>query len=153
MALFYFAKNSEKNSSSLSKILENESDQQYYPSSDVCDIVTVSAEDFKKIKTNEWQITGYDGTNLSFEQPTVNSNVPEDTQEILERHINSLIKDITVWLTNNPSHAKKTEWENYKNYLNSLDYSSITFPINKTWERYCEDNSIAYKNLLELPNK
>lgn len=153
MALFYFAKNSEKNLSNLSKIVENENDQQYYPSSDTCDIVTVSAEDFKKIKTNEWQITGYDGTNLSFEQPTVNSNVPEDTQEILETHINSLIQAITVWLTDNPLHPKKTEWENYKNYLNSLNYSSITFPINKTWERYCEDNSIAYKNLLELPNK
>ena len=32
-----------------------------------------------------------------------------------------------------------------------LDYDSLSYPLNKGWEKYCEDNSISYLHALQIP--
>ena len=36
-------------------------------------------------------------------------------------------------------------------FVDSFDVSSISFPLNKSWEKHCEENSITYVHPLQLP--
>lgn len=155
MASFIFNKDQAKNQSTLERICESDDDLQYYPSSDISDIVTVSAEDFAKVKNNNCTIESHDGNNFTwFDHVTHNSPVPvseRDSKENMEFYLSGLIKAIDGWLAVFPSHAKTSEWQSYRDYCNNFDVNSISYPLNKTWEQYCADNSISYKNILELP--
>ena len=52
---------------------------------------------------------------------------------------------------NNSSKAIHSEVQNYLNYLdNTLQMASLTYPLNCSWEKYCEDNSISYVNPLQI---
>ena len=51
----------------------------------------------------------------------------------------------------NSSNSMLTACSNYKNYLETLDYSSLSFPLNSNWEKYCQDNSITYLHPLQIP--
>ena len=41
--------------------------------------------------------------------------------------------------------------KNYYEYLQNLDYSTITYPINYSWEKYCNDNGISFFHPLQIP--
>lgn len=157
MASFIFNKDQAKNQSTLYRICESDGDLQYYCSSDVSDIITVSTEDFEKVKNNNCVIESYDGNNFTwFDHVTHVTSVSvsdRDTKEVLDAHLSSTIKVIDKWLVEFPSHSKTSEWQSYRDYCNNFDVDSITYPLNKTWEQYCSDNSISYKNILELPTK
>ena len=62
-----------------------------------------------------------------------------------------IIEEIKNFLDKNPSNGFYTRCNNYLNYLETLDYSSISFPIDKSWENYCEENSIPYLHPLQIP--
>tara|TARA_B100000989_G_scaffold298383_1_gene287420 strand:+ start:2372 stop:2845 length:474 start_codon:yes stop_codon:yes gene_type:complete len=155
MASFIFNKDQAKNQSTLERICQSDDDLQYYSSSDVSDIVTVSAEDFAKVKNNNCMIESHDGNNFTwFDHVTYDTSVPvseRDTKEILGVYLSHLVKAIDEWLVEFPSHAKTSEWQSYRDYCNNFDVDSISYPLDKTWEQYCADNSISYKNILELP--
>ena len=51
----------------------------------------------------------------------------------------------------NSSNSMLTACSNYRNYLETLDYSSLSFPLNSNWEKYCQDNSITYLHPLQIP--
>ena len=67
--------------------------------------------------------------------------------------ISDLIKNIESWVSTAEGHPQSEidDWNTYKNSLSSFDTSTVTFPLNTPWEKYCEDNSISYKSLLQLP--
>jgi len=156
MASFIFNKDQVKNQQSLEKICENDSDLQFYPSGDISDIVTVSDEDFNKIKKRSYSIESYDGTNFTWWDEHGSSPVPvedRDTKEILADYLTFVMKQIDDWLVEFPSHSKTSEWQAYRDYCNNVDVESMTFPLNKSWEEYCSDNGVTFKNLLELPTK
>ena len=156
MAYFYFIKEEEKNHSSLCAIVENSADQIYYVSSNNADIVEVSTEDFKKLQLGTHHLESYDGSNFVFrEEAPANSPYPLEQREseaIVQDSINARIESIQNWLEANVGHDKHTEWSDYKTYLENVNVASI-LPINKSWEKYCSDNSISFKNILELPHK
>ena len=149
MAYFYFNKGQEKMSSTLLAIVENSEDQVFFHNSEINDIVEVSTEDFKKIQLNTHSIQSYDGSNFVFE---ISSEVDGEDVESLQDQLNVLSKQIDKWMRSHPSHAKHSEWSAYKTYLESVDVASIV-PLGKKWEEYCSDNSIAFKNIKELPHK
>jgi|TARA_Y100000114_G_scaffold157021_1_gene186632 hypothetical protein len=154
MSYFYFVKDQEKNQTTLTSIVENENDQQYH-ATDNMDIVEVSNDDFIKVKTTSYEITGYDGSNFTYfhHDPTQNPNPNDSNAEFVQNYINSIISEIDKWLALNPSHAKVNEWTTYKNFLSSFDPNSITYPLESSVEQYFQDNSMSYKSLLELPTK
>ena len=72
----------------------------------------------------------------------------------LKAYHKQVLSQINAYIdANNSSDSIYSSVVNYKNYLEGLDYDSLTYPISTNWEKYCSDNSITFKNLLELPHK
>ena len=82
---------------------------------------------------------------LKVKQNIVNINISDGSATFTD------ITDSNLSITDNISNPFYTPCQNYCNYLETLDYSNITFPLNKTWEQYCEDNSITYFHPLQIP--
>lgn len=154
MAYFYFNSLEPTNSQTLISIVENSADQQYYVDQPNVTIIEVNSEDFIKVKSCNSTITSYDGTNFTFEHddPVIPAE-DRGVQEQITTYHNSLSERINEWLENNSEHSKASEWTSYKNYIDNFDVSSVTWPLGLCWEEYCQNNSITYKNLLELPTK
>jgi len=156
MATFIFNKDEPKTHSTLKRICENDEDLQYYPVSE-SDTVTVNVEDFLKIKNRTHSIVSHDGNNFTwFHHWDGNTTVPaeeRDNKEAMQLYLDAIVEEMDVWLAENPSHVKTTEWQNYRDYCNNIDLNTVTFPLNKSWEEYCSDNSVNYKSIFELPIK
>jgi len=110
--------------------------------------IDISDDDFLKITQGLVEVNISDGvatlTDLSAEW-----TIPdEDTLKI--RH-NEIKETLDSFLRANPSHNMYTEYKNYFDYLSTFDYSSVSYPISKTWEYYCEQNSIPYFHALQIP--
>lgn len=153
MSYFYFNTGQEKNNTTLCAIVENSSDQQYY--NDQADIVEVTTEEFLKIKSNNYTIKSYDGSNFIFSEARINpgfTSTAARQEESVRTNAQNRSEHIATWLEKNNGHAKYSEWSDYKNYLDNLDISSL-LPVTKGWEEYCNDNSINFKHLLELPHQ
>ena len=114
----------------------------------------ISNSNFLKIKKNMGDI------NISGETITVIDNPVEDNhiyfqdEEHLKNYIDNGLKPLISSFINASNNDSKILWSdinNYYNTLNSYDLSTITFPLNKTWEQYCEDNSITYFHPLQIP--
>ena len=131
------------------KIAENDTDKNNlncnFPPYTTIDISDV---DFLKFKQNLVDISISDGSATFTDRIDPDISITEE--DVKDQHEN-LIKYIEQFLRNNSSNPFYTPCQNYCNYLKTLDYSSITFPLNKTWEQYCEDNSIAYFHPLQIP--
>ena len=110
--------------------------------------IDISDADFLKVKQYIVDINISDGsaTFTDINDPDISI-----TEEEVKAHHKTLIKYFRQFLRFNPSNSFYTPCQNYCNYLETLDYSSITFPLNKNWEQYCEDNSIAYFHPLQIP--
>jgi hypothetical protein len=114
--------------------------------------VTVTEDEFNKFKKGESMPTVNNGS-VTFED--VPTDVPPSfvNQEALKdelKHIQIKIKQFK----NISSNQNKILWNTITTYgdlLDSFDFSSITYPLNKTWEQYCEDNSITYIHPLQIP--
>ena len=133
----------------LYKIAENDTDKNNlnctFPPYTTIDI---SDADFLKVKQNIVDI------NISNGSATFTDRTDPDlstTEEEVKAYHENIIKYFKQFLTHNISNPFYTPCQNYCNYLETLDYSNITFPLNKTWEQYCEDNSITYFHPLQIP--
>lgn len=110
--------------------------------------IDISDADFLKVKQDIVDINISDGS-ATFTNRT-DSNLSK-TEEDVKAYHEMLIKYFTTFLRHNPSNPFYTPCQNYCNYLETLDYSNITFPMNKNWEHYCEENSITYFHPLQIP--
>ena len=111
-------------------------------------VVSVSDEDFTKVKNNVVEPT-YDGTSVSYSEDEIYSI----DQQNLEMIIDDYKKVIKAFL-DVPSNEEKSNYsaiKSYYDYLNELDFSSLSYPIESSWESYCQDNSISYFNPLQIP--
>ena len=70
----------------------------------------------------------------------------DELQEVL----NSTLAIIKPWTWNNQNHSSYNDVKNYCNFVKDFKTSSITFPLNQTWEEYCESNSITFFHPLQL---
>jgi len=135
----------------LYKISENDTDKNNlnctFPPYTTIDI---SDADFLKVKQNIVDINISNGS-ATFTDKTDQDPDLSTTEEELKAYHERIIKYFKQFLTHNISNPFYTPCQNYCNYLETLDYSNITFPLNKTWEQYCEDNSITYFHPLQIP--
>ncbi len=120
----------------------------------------ITTEEFNNLKNNTKYITGHDGTNYTYADNVATGTLDDgsanqmyNTKEDLDIYISDLIKNIESWVSTAEGHPQSEidDWNTYKNSLSSFDTSTVTFPLNTPWEKYCEDNSISYKSLLQLP--
>ena len=111
--------------------------------------VVFISDDFLKIKQELVDINISDGS-ATFTDRDISEHSVEENQ--LKKYHESMLENLKNFL--NPNNSSNSFYDNclsYKNYLETLDYSTITFPLTKPWEKYCEDNSITYLHPLQIP--
>tara|TARA_R100001129_G_C5259823_1_gene230767 strand:+ start:254 stop:700 length:447 start_codon:yes stop_codon:yes gene_type:complete len=120
-----------------------------YCSWEIYDKVPVTESEFNNFKNGTRDITGHDGTNYTYKV----LDTTFEAQDALEGCTSSTMAVIDNWLnmSSNDSHPDRAAWESYRDTLKNFDHSSVSYPLNKSWEKYCEDNSITYYNLFQLP--
>ena len=72
-------------------------------------------------------------------------------EEELKQYIDGVIKILDSFLINNSNNPMFNSLQTYRTFLNEFDISTITFPYNKSWEEYCNDNSITFFHTLQIP--
>lgn len=109
---------------------------------------TLSDEDFSAVRQGLKKISlSGDTVNL------VEDNYTFPDQTTLSNYINKVvIPALDQFLESNEEHPMWTAINNYKFQITEqIDLSTITYPLNSTWEKYCEDNSITYYHPLQIP--
>jgi len=146
MAYFIFAKNIDQNN--LYRIAQNDTDKNGLIFNEKTDTVkTVSDVDFNKVRESKATV------NLESDSVVISDvslNIPNENA--LKSNINIIIGICDNFLQKYDSNnSMYSAVSNYKNVLESFDTSSVSFPINKSWETYCSENSITYLNPLQIP--
>ena len=107
----------------------------------------IGEADFNNLKNNTKRVSDHDGTNFVY--------ADMETEFIEENNLKTYLgiksKAIAQIIEKYPDHPDMTIWTTYKDLVDNYDTSTVTFPLTTSWEKYCEDNSIDYFNLLELP--
>ena len=110
--------------------------------------IDISDADFAKVKQDQVSITISNGSATFTDEPGHGYVRQLD----LNNYHNNLKKQLKQFITNNDSsNSLHTQCSNYYNSLDTFDYSTITFPLESSWEKYCEDNSISYVHPLQIP--
>jgi hypothetical protein len=111
-------------------------------------VTEVSDIDFLKIKKNMASVS-YDGLTVTVTDFNEANSI--ETQSKLESYLKDIIKYISYYTNSNKNHLMYNEINSYKEYLENFDVNSLTFPLNKSWEEYCSDNSITFYHPLQIP--
>jgi hypothetical protein len=109
-------------------------------------VESVSDSDFLKIRKNE-AIVIYDGTSV-----TVTDIATDSVDEIdFKNYLEQFILIASSFLKENKSNSLYTSINEYKNYLENFDSSSLSFPYDKNIEQHCDENSITFYHPLQIP--
>ena len=138
---------SDSTPTNISKIAENDAAKDKLYLSPLNVVHDISDSDFASLKNVTKVVSGYENDNFVF----TDANTHWDTQEELTSYINMKISVVGNTIERYPDHSDASSWTTYKNVLENFDTSTVSYPLNTSWEKYCEDNSITYINLLELP--
>ena len=113
--------------------------------------IDISDSDFIKFKVGVDLFT-IDGDTITFSDNTDPGEIAnaEDLFSYLKDLRNTLTRFIDNANANTQAKTLYTQVVNYRNYLDTFDTSTVSYPI-ISWEKYCQDNSITYLNLLQLP--
>tara|TARA_R110000851_G_scaffold143782_1_gene282714 strand:- start:2247 stop:2687 length:441 start_codon:yes stop_codon:yes gene_type:complete len=133
----------------LHRIAANEADKNSLHLSSTQTIKEISDNDFEDLIKNKKYVSNFDGANVTYDTIVV-PDVGFSENDIKQHH-KILIDVIENFLQNNALNAMATPLTNYKNYLSNFDYSSLTYPLNISWEEYCSINSITYYHCLQIP--
>jgi len=123
---------------------KNEQNVSYPPFS----TLEITSDDFSKLKKNVAHAT-VSGDTVTIEDTSVyfdNVNILKSYHTDLKQNIKQFLKGST-----NQNKTLYSAAESYLNTLSSFDYSTITFPLEQSWEEYCEANSITYLHPLQIP--
>jgi len=120
----------------------------------------ISDADFLRLRKDD-VITSFANDTLTItnkdEENTIIGSTSEEIKEesikVLKQYHEDLIKQFDAFLIddNNSGKSLYSTIQSYRNYLSDLDYDSLAYPLNKTWEQYCHDNSISYISALQIP--
>ena len=146
-----------RNGNILTKIAKDDTDKnEQNLSSEIYSSINISDSDFLKLKTSKAAAV-IDGDNVTFTDLDSGSFA---NQAALESYINECVLKPLNRFLNISSNNTKDIYATALSYRNELvvqgsdhdiDFASITFPLNKTWEEYCEENSITYLHPLQIP--
>ena len=112
---------------------------------------TISDDEFNKIKKNT-AVLNFVNNTISVVDFDINQSFADaDALKRYHATIKPLINDFLEPSTGNDTKSLHNSIQSYSNTLESFDYSSITYPLDKSWEQYCEENSITYVHHLQIP--
>lgn len=141
MAYFIF------NNNSLFKISSNDTDRSNLNIiEDDYIIKNVSDENFNDVKLHKKTATLVNDSVVITDMSNSFLN-----QKQLEHYFKNIISAIDSFLGSNENHPMFNDIETYKSTLEVFDTSSITYPYDKSWEEYCNDNSITFISPLQIP--
>lgn len=106
----------------------------------------ISNSDFQLIKNNT-KYAELHGDTVSYTDKVVDF---EDANA-LRSYLNQIKSELNSSIEGRPSNPMVTALSSYKDYIDTFDVNSLTYPLGKSWEKYCEDNSITYFNTLQIP--
>ena len=148
MAYFIFQKNLDNVENTLYRIAANESDlnnvninQSNYK------IIEDSDANFNAVKYSTKQAFKYNQNIITYVDLSINFLKLNDLNEYVQEN-KTFIKQ---FLDNNPNHPLFSRWNDYYNQLNSLNLTSITYPLNKSLEQYFYDLGQTSLSPLQLP--
>ena len=139
------------NENKLVGMADNDNDRDNYTGIELLKAITISDADYLKVKNTEAIIGDYDAVNSQHTVQDIEI-VPIENADELNNHLESIKVRLNSFLKI-PANQPKLIWtrcNDYNTYLKSLDTTSLTYPINSTWEKYCSDNSIVYMNSLQI---
>ena len=159
MAYFIFSKNCDDLNGTLYRIAENEYDfnnlniiNSHYK------IIEDSQSNFDAVKYGIKNIIKYNNNTITYQDISIvfEDHVKEGVlvksgKEYLNDYISNLKIIIKQFTGNNPNHQLFNRWNNYYNQLSSLNLDNITYPLNKSLEKYFNDSGQPSYNILQLP--
>lgn len=110
---------------------------------------TLSDEEFNSLKQNLKEASLVDNS-ISFKD----LSCVFETENQLKNYLQSVVlKCIELFLENNKSNSMWNGVNTYKIEVEKIinDEVTLTYPVNSSWEKYCEDNSITYYHPLQIP--
>lgn len=148
MAFFIFQKNSDGVENTLYKIAENQSDldslnivQTLYK------IIEDNQDNFNAVKFGTKQAISYNNNIINYVNVGSGFNLQKDLQAYIVNYVNI----IQLFLNDNPNSPVFNRWNNYKNQLNNLNLSTITYPLNISLEQYFDNLGQPSYISLQLP--
>lgn len=122
--------------------------------------ISVSDSEYNNIRNSTKTVESYDGTTFTYLDNPIQEIAPGktywcayNTADDLQQYLNIVIQRCNDFLevASNSSNALFGDITTYRDYLSSFDVSSLTYPMNINWEKYCEDNSITFFHPLQIP--
>jgi len=104
-------------------------------------VVNISDDDFNSYVTNIKEPIVSDG-NVSFQAYPTTGIIKHENESQLKTHFEMFKNLANLFIKNNSERQLAVQCQNYLNYLNTVDMSSLSYPIN--WEKHCHDNSIVF---------
>ena len=154
MAYFIFVKNTDGQQGTLVKIAANDIDLNNL-NINISDYTILQDTDtnFNYVRLCLKTIQSYSGSTINYlNVDNLFIKKTEDTySKQLEIYIKQISNQITCFLNVNVNHPDFQKWLNYKNYINSLDLTTITYPLSISLEQYVESMGYSALNTLQLP--
>ena len=148
MAYFIFQKNSDDLDGTIYKIAENESDlNNLNIFKNEYKIIEDSIENFNYVKNGIKLPKKYINNTIVYEDISIIFK----HKETLETFINNFQRVLKYFLDNNQTHPHFERYNNYYNQLNNLNLNLITYPLNKSLEKYFIDLGQPSFNILQIP--
>tara|TARA_A100001015_G_scaffold242639_1_gene277257 strand:+ start:1218 stop:1637 length:420 start_codon:yes stop_codon:yes gene_type:complete len=126
--------------------IATDTDISNFASTDLRTIMDLSDSDFNQVITNQKHLVLSDGA-LSLEDVEYSYVSAEN----LQIHIDNLIKTINIFLNANKENGMYDRLLAYKNFLTEFKTDTIEYPLTKSWEEYCNENSISFFHYLQIP--
>jgi len=111
-------------------------------------VIEISEADFTSLQQVTKRLSTSTADSITLEPISGGTEMIESDLKKVHKEI---IKAINRFLKNNSNNPQYSFWNTYKSTLENFDYSTITFPLTKSWEQYCTDNSISHKSPLQIP--
>tara|TARA_R100000664_G_scaffold2115_1_gene5440 strand:+ start:839 stop:1267 length:429 start_codon:yes stop_codon:yes gene_type:complete len=103
-------------------------------------VVDISDDNFNSYVTNQKIISVDDGNVVFTDEPETSPELND--ADTLKNYFNIFKEQANLYINNNSERQLAVKIKEYVNYLDTVDTSSVSYPIN--WEKYCSENSIAF---------
>jgi len=149
MAYLLFLKNTEPSNASLYKMVETEDllNESKIVKNDYA-IKTISQSDFNSLKNETKKISSVVGDVVNFENANIAVTL---NKEQFDSNVNFLKSDLSDYINNsNIKQSFKNLAITFNASLDSIDSSTISFPLNQNIYQYLDSRSLPYCNPLQL---
>jgi hypothetical protein len=148
MAYFVFGKNLDNITNTLYRIASNQSDlNNLNIDQSIYKIIEDNDSNFNSVKFSLKKVLKYDQNNITY----VDINQVFKVKEDLNGYLLNIKNQIKTFLDNNSNHPLFSLWNDYLIQLNSLNLNNISFPLNKSLEKYFDDLGQTSLNPLQIP--